>query len=178
MKRLEIKVHARPDLSYLSSLEGAQSLAEAVAPRLNKIAVVGSEVAALEGGEHLGLETTRGDRGEILNEVAVALQQAGYTFVKAEITEIVNRAIQSGVIGLLGFGGGAHAKTKNPYITVVTALLGYWAGMEVGARMESIAARHLYRWIPGRGWVAVELTDSTPVPAGAVQVQVPTPFHA
>lgn len=172
MSHLAIRVHARPELRYLSLLEGAPSLAHALAPHLEKVAVVEAGPAP-EGGEHLGLETARADREEILNEIALALQQAGYYFVKAEVSEIVDEAVQWGVSGLLSLGGAAGLKTKNPFVTIAAAALGYWAGREAGAKVQSVANTHLYRWFPDRGWVA-----TLPREAAPAEQQASEPLYA
>jgi hypothetical protein len=146
-------------------------LAHAVGQGLEQIAVIGG-AAAPEGGELLRLETPRGDREEILNEIVLALQQAGYHFVKAEIAEIVDEAVRTSVAGVLTLGGIAGAKTRNPLITLTAAAVGGWAGAVAGAQVQSVASRHLYRWLPSEGWVTTDLGISSS-PAIAQQPAAP-----
>lgn len=136
--------------------------AEVLAARLAGDAVI-HEFAPHQSGSHLvtvGLQRDRDSHEEALNELLLAAQELGYTFVEGEITKVADRAIEMAVG--LGVGGlGAGSTTENGELAVIAAAIGWVVGLFVGANMQKVEVIYRVQWT-GAGW---HLTRVTPQPA-------------
>jgi NAD(P)-dependent dehydrogenase (short-subunit alcohol dehydrogenase family) len=135
---------------------------ESLASRLAGDAVV-QRFAAHPSGAHVvsvGLRRDRESHKEALNELLLAVQELGYTFVEAEITRIADRAIEMAVG--LGVGGlGAGSATDNAELALLGAGVGWVVGLLVGANMEKVEVLYRVQWTSA-GW---HLTPTSPQPA-------------
>jgi hypothetical protein len=148
------KVRLEPML-WRSAVLTPESLAE----RLAGDAVI-QGFASHPSGSHLvniGLHRDRDSHQEALNELLLAAQELGYTFVEAEITKIADRAIEMAVG--LGVGGlGAGSTTENGELAVIGAAIGWVVGLFVGANLQKVELMYRVQWT-NAGW---HLTGVTP----------------
>lgn len=91
-----------------------------------------------------------------IEEIAVALQQAGYSLLDAEVDELVDRSVDAMVASALAIGGGTGVVTKNPIASAVAAIIAAVLAREVESRIRRFEV--VYRFVPSpRGWVAEPL---------------------
>jgi hypothetical protein len=132
---------------------------ELLAGRMADDAMI-KEFAPHSSGAHIvsiGLQRDRDSHEEALNELLLAAQELGYTFVEGEITKIADRAIEMAVG--LGVGGlGAGSTTENGELAVIAAAIGWVVGLFVGANMEKVEVVYGVQ-LTNTGW------HLTPVPA-------------
>lgn len=159
MHTFAYKLNLDPMLRFPAELT-AGSLAE----HLAKDAVIrefgtypdGSSIVRVE------LQRDRDSHEEALNELLLAVQKVGYSFAKAEITKIADRAIEMAIRGGVG-GLGAGSTTKNREIAAYSAVVGWFAGLFVGANMTKVEV--IYRaQRTSTGWDFIRVA---PQPAAA-----------
>lgn len=151
------KVKLEPMLSHSAALTP-----ELLAQRLAGDAVI-HEFALHPSGAHaatIGFQHERETHEEALNELLLAAQEVGYTFVEGEITQIADRAIEMAVG--FGVGGlGAGSTTENGELAVIGAAIGWVVGLFVGANMQKVEVMYRVQWTD-TGW---HLTRVAPQPA-------------
>lgn len=155
MNRYSLQLRVRPSLYYGSLLEGSPNLAQALEQALFG-AVIGELRPALEGGELLDVALHRPTHEQAVNEIAAATERFGYSLIEAEVSEIVDKAVQGIVVGACS-GGALGLATKNPYLELFAAIVGAAAGAKAGSMIELVRARYRYRRSPAGGWVVTEL---------------------
>jgi hypothetical protein len=105
-------------------------------------------------GSHLVnivLQRDRDSHEDALNELLLAAQELGYTFVESEITKVADRAIEMAV-GLGSMGGlGAGSTTENGELAAIGAAVGWVVGLFVGAKMKKVEIMYRVQWT-GTGW--------------------------
>lgn len=164
MSRYRIRFHGRPELRYASLLGEASSLGQALAPLLDTIGDI--EFRPAQGGETVQLVLSRPSRDEVFNDVVVAVQRLGYSMVEAEIREVVTRTVEGAICGSLGTGA-VGSTIKNPYLTLLAAVIGAVAGAKAGSLVEVASTKHRYQWFPATGWVVREAGAPQGVSAAA-----------
>lgn len=129
------------------------------------------EFATHPSGAHLvniGLQRDRDSHEEALNELLLAAQELGYTFVEGEITKIADRAIEMAV-GLGGVGGlGAGSTTENGKLAVLAGAVGWVVGLFVGATMKKVEVMYRVQWT-SNGWRLTRVTPQSAPPRPALQ---------
>jgi hypothetical protein len=126
--------------------------AELLAGRLPGDAVI-REFASHSSGAHLVSVALRRDRDsheEALNELLLAAQELGYTFVEGEITRIADRAIET-AFGFSVGGLGVGSATEKGELAVMGAFVGWCVGLLVGANLEKVEVMYSAQWT-GAGW--------------------------
>jgi hypothetical protein len=156
MKRY--KVEATPSrVAYHGPNYTASGLAEALG-RLIGEAVI--EVASSPAPPQLRVDFRRETADEALEDLRAAVAQLGLTLVEAEVSEMVDHAVEGMLIGFLG--GGTTGSRKNPYIAFLLALAGAAAGAKAGSMLQTVAMEYTARFLPGAGWAR---TDGTLIAA-------------
>lgn len=157
------KLKLGPMLRYPSALT-----VESLAARLADDAVI-QEFASHPSGAcvvNVGLQKDHDSHEDALNELLWAVQELGYSFAEAEITKIADRAIEMAVGGGLS-GLGAGSTTKNGEIAAFAGVVGWFAGLLIGAQMEKVEV--IYRaQRTGTGWHLVRVVPQ-PAPRPALQ---------
>jgi hypothetical protein len=106
------------------------------------------------------LQRDRASHEEALNELLLAAQQVGYSFVDGEITSVADRAIETAIAGGV-VGGGAGASTQNREAAALGGFLGWVAGLIVGAKLEKVEVLYRVQWTP-IGWRLVPVREAAP----------------
>jgi hypothetical protein len=88
---------------------------------------------------------------EVLNQILVAVQELGYSFVEGEILKVADRAIETAVLGGLG-GFGVGTASKNPDVAWLATVAGWFGGLFAGSQMEKVEVIFQVR-LTSRGWV-------------------------
>jgi hypothetical protein len=113
-------------------------------------AVLREIVQGSYGRYEVDLQLQRPSHEEALNEILVAAQQLGYSWVQATVTEWADNAVGGFVIGGLG-GTAAGASSSNGETGIVLAILGAIVGTVVGSFIDSIKIAYEVHWTPS-GW--------------------------
>jgi hypothetical protein len=107
----------------------------------------------------LELALNRPSHEDALNEIAVALQQLGYSWLDATITEWADNMFGGAIVGALGCGTvGANSDAATG---ALAALVGLLIGAVVGSLINTVKVVYTVHWTGG-GW---RLTPATPPPA-------------
>jgi hypothetical protein len=125
---------------------------EALAGRLAGDAVV-REFAPHPAGGHVvtvALQRDRDSHEDALNELLLAAQELGYSFVEVEITRIADRALEM-AFGLCVGGLGVGSTTESAELVMLGAGLGWVVGLLVGANMEKAEILYRVQWT-SQGW--------------------------
>ncbi len=142
------------------------TLAESLEGRLGTAARVVS--AAIEGGQqqpvvveyNLGGEGRFASHEQVVNFVAVAMQEAGLYAVRAVVSEVVRHyvtgAVASGATALL------CTKDANPWVTLAATVVATGAGAFAGGRVEEEVARYEARRHPYGGWAWYQVAPTPP----------------
>jgi hypothetical protein len=114
-----------------------------------------------QGSYKLDLRLKRADHYEALNDIFLAAQQLGYSIVEATVTEWVDQAVESAIVGLLS-GGALGSASENPEIALVAALIGGLAGAVAGSRVRKV--KIAYQVVPRypSGWTLKEIPQKQP----------------
>jgi hypothetical protein len=172
MKKYVIKSRVRSDAFYGSLLGEAYSVADVIED-LNEAITVTEWFEHLEGGEQLTLSLRSTERDRALNEVLALVQELGYSLLDAEVSEIVDKAVEGAVVGLFG-GGALGSTTKSPALALVGGLAGALAGSKAGSMIETVGARHRYQWFPASGWIVTDVTiEARPEQMASAPVHFP-----
>ena len=116
---------------------------------------------AFESGNVIGLRMMkmmsggRDSHEEALNELLLAAQGIGYTFVEVEIAKIADRALE------MAFGGGVSglgigSRTETAEGAVLGTLAGWCIGLLVGANMKKVEVMFRVQRTSA-GWRLVEV---------------------
>jgi len=117
------------------TLWGARPLThEAVADALAGVVIRRLETDAY-GRVALDLAMRRPTHTDALDEIAFAVQDLGYSFVQATVTEWVSSLVEGLLIGAVG-GGGAGAAAKDPGFAFLAGIAGAVAGGLVGSSVQ------------------------------------------
>jgi hypothetical protein len=147
----------------------AELTVESLAARLAEDAVI-QEFAEHPSGAcvvNVGLQKDRDSHEDALNELLWTVQELGYSFVEAEITKIADRAIEMAVGGCVG-GLGLGSTTENDQIAGLGAVVGWLAGLFIGAKMEKVEV--IYRaQRTGTGWHLVRVVPQPTAARPALQ---------
>jgi hypothetical protein len=141
------KLKLGPMLRYPSALT-----VESLAARLAEDAVI-QEFTPHSSGScivDVGLQRDRDSHEDALNELLFIVQETGYSFVEAEITKIADRALEMAVGGGIG-GLGTGSATKNGEIAAFAGVVGWFAGLLIGAQMEKVEVIYRAQRTP-TGW--------------------------
>ena len=93
----------------------------------------------------LDVELNRFTHEEAIEEIAVAVQQLGYSIVEGEIVEWVDAGLKAALIGLVA-GAGFGAATGSPVAALAAGVAGGLIGQWVGSCLRS--AEVIYRVHP------------------------------
>lgn len=93
-----------------------------------------------------------------LNEIAVALQQLGYAWLDASITEWADNMLGGAIVGCLG--GGTAGANSDKVTALLSAFVGALVGAVVGSAINSVKVVYTVHWT-GVGW---ELRPVAPAP--------------
>jgi hypothetical protein len=84
----------------------------------------------------IGLE--RESHPDALNELLLAVQSIGYTFVEGEITKVADRALEMAVGGGATGLGIVGSASQNGEAALIAGTAGWLLGLFVGANMEKV----------------------------------------
>jgi len=102
--------------------------------------------------EYLSLQLRRDEHLQAVNEISEAVQRLGYTLLNIEISELVGQTVEATVFSAAGTGGVVHAKTDNPLLTLLAAIVGGFVANRVAAQLRRYEV--VYRFAPSpSGWV-------------------------
>jgi hypothetical protein len=137
---------------------------ESLAERLARDALIHEFAPHPSGGHVVGitLQRDRESHEEALNELLLAAQELGYTFVEAGITRVADRALEMAVGCCVG-GLSAGASTEKGEAAAIGAVAGWLFGLFVGANMKKIEVMYEARWTEA-GWKIVRV-DPEPAPS-------------
>lgn len=123
------KLKLGPMLRYPAALT-----AESLTSRLAEDAAI-QELSP--GLVSVALQRDRDSHEDALNELLWSVQELGYSFAEAEITKIADRAIEMAIGGGIS-GLGAGSTSKNGEIAAFGAVVGWLAGLFIGANMTKV----------------------------------------
>jgi hypothetical protein len=123
-------------------------------------AIVHSIVPGDRGGHDLHVQLQRPTHEEALNDLLVAVQRFGYSWVEATVTEWADNMLAGFLLGGLG-GGTAGASSGDGGTSLALAAIGSVVGAVIGSFIDSVKVVYAVHW-NGMGWQLVELA---PVPA-------------
>lgn len=105
--------------------------------------------AADDGSLVVELFLDRPSHETALNEIAVALQQLGYAWLEASITEWVDDIIGGAIVGCLG--GGAAGANGDKLTALLSAAIGALIGAMVGSTINNTKVVYTVHWTEA-GW--------------------------
>lgn len=105
--------------------------------------------AADDGSLVVELFLDRPSHETALNEIAVALQQLGYAWLEASITEWADNMIGGAIVGCLG--GGTAGVNSDRLTALLSAAIGALIGAVVGSAINSIKIVYTVQRT-GAGW--------------------------
>jgi hypothetical protein len=125
---------------------------ELVAERLASDALVHGFASHPSGSRvvSVGLQRDRDSHEEALNELLLAVEEVGYTFVEAEITKIADRALEMAFGGSVG-GLGIGSRTETAEGAVLGTMAGWCIGLLVGANVKKVEIMYRVQWTSA-GW--------------------------
>lgn len=133
-------------------------------------AIEGVVVHELSRDEHgnnfVNVELQRSSHEEALNEILVAVQQLGYSWLEASVTEWTDHAVGGFFFGSLG-GGSAGVSTGEGAVGLFLTVLGAITGAVIGSFIESVKIVYEVQWT-GFGWQLVQVHPA-PSPAFGAQ---------
>jgi len=160
------RVHLQPQ-PHRALVYGAEPFAADQLIGALEGAVLREVVQGVHGRYEVDLQLQRTTHEEALNEILVAAQQFGYSWLQATVTEWADNAVGGFVIG--GFGGtAAGASTSNGEASIVLAILGAIVGMVVGSFIDSVKIVYEVHWT-SVGWRLVS-QQPREVPATTLRV--------
>lgn len=127
--------------------------------------VVREAVSGNRGDTFLNLQLQRQTHEQALNEILVALQQLGYSWLEASVTEYVDNALGGLLVGG-GAMGTAGFSTGDSSFGLMLTVLGALVGIVVGSLIESKKVVYEVTWT-GFGW---QLVQVHPAPASRVGI--------
>jgi hypothetical protein len=137
-----------PGIADLTGNTFTQALAGAVVKQL---------VATPDGGYDVHVTVTRPSHEQALEEIWSVLQQAGYNYVQAAVTEWVTSAVEGAGAGCLA-GAGLGSTTKNVEKTLLSLIIGGIVGAALGSfRETATASYHAHRNDIYGGWQLLPL---------------------
>jgi len=148
------RVHLQRQPHYALLHDGQSFSADALTSAVQG-AVVREVLQAAHGGYVVDIQLHRSSHEEALNDILVAAQQLGYSWLQATVTEWADNALGGFVVGGLG-GGVAGSSSGDGTVRFFVALLGSIAGAVIGSFINSVKVVYEVRWTP-TGWQLVEV---------------------
>jgi hypothetical protein len=93
----------------------------------------------------------RDSHHEALNELLIAAQELGYSFVEAEITKVADRALEMALGGGITGAGVVGSSSQNGEAAFLAGLAGWAVGLLIGAGMEKVEVIYEVQWT-NAGW--------------------------
>jgi hypothetical protein len=120
-------------------------------------AVVKEIVATPDGGYNVHVALNRQTHEQALEAIWGVLQQAGYSYVQAIVTEWVTSAVEGAMLGGLS-GTAVGSRTKDAGTTVLSLIVGGIVGAALGSLRETaqVTYRAHRNYVYG-GWQLVQL---------------------
>jgi hypothetical protein len=140
---------------YHGLLHGLQPLSANSLVNSIEGVVVRELVNGNPGELSIDLQLQRLSHEQALNEILVAVQELGYSWLQATITEWADNAVGGFVLGGLGCGA-AGASSGNSEAGLFLAVVGAVVGAVLGSYVESVKVIYEVHWTP-TGWRLVEL---------------------
>lgn len=158
------RVHLQPQPHRLLS-NGAPFSAAALVSAVEG-AVLREVVQGSNGRYEIDLQLQRRSHEQALNDILVAAQQLGYSWVQATVTEWADNAVSGLVLGGLG-GAAGGTSTGSGEVAAMLALVGAVVGAVVGSFIASVKVMYEAHWTP-TGWqlVALQPAPAAPAPLG------------
>jgi hypothetical protein len=136
----------------------AQSLANAI-----EGAAVREITQGDRGDQIVDLQLQRSSHEEALNEILVVVQQLGYAWLEATVTEWADNTVGGALIGFVG-GGTAGSTSEDGAVSLGLAVIGSLIGAVIGSFIERERVVYVVHW-NGSGWVLTPLAPApTPTP--------------
>jgi hypothetical protein len=160
------RIRVRPHRYHGLVAAGARPLSpQILSESINGVVV--RQVAQNEFGDHVvDLQLQRPSHEDALNEILLVVQQLGYSWLEATVTESVDNAIGGALIGLLG-GGVGGAASGDGGVAAGLAFIGLLVGAAVGSFFDQVKVIYeVHR--TATGWVFTQLTPKT-MPATPVR---------
>lgn len=155
------RLQIQPDVRHALAGQAVPSLTEdAVAQNLAGVVI--RELATTGWGPSaIDLHLQRPTHEEALNDIAVAVQELGYSIVEATVSEWADALVEGAVIGALG-GGAIGSASQDPGVVLVAALAGTIAGAVAGSRIKNLEVIYQVQWTRASGWVLTPLPQQHP----------------
>jgi hypothetical protein len=132
--------------------------------------IEGVVVRELVQGNHgellIDVRLQRPSHEQALNEILIAVQELGYSWLQATITEWADNALGGFVLGGLGCGA-AGASSGNSEAGVFLALVGAVVGAVIGSCFDSVKVVYEVHWTPS-GWHMVEVSPQQAPASGSL----------
>jgi hypothetical protein len=157
--RIHIQPQAHRSLYFGGQPFSPDALASAIEGAVLRQAVQGNH-----GCYEVDLQLQRPTHEQALNEILVAVQQLGYSWLQATVTEWADNALGGLVLGGLG-GATAGTSSAGGEAGMGFGILGAIVGMVVGSFIDSVKVVYEVHWTP-TGWKLVEQQPQA-VPAAA-----------
>lgn len=151
------RLHAQSNFPRGFGWPGVQDLTIGTFTQALAGAMVKELVATPDGGYEVHIALTRPTHEQALDEIWSVLQQAGYNYAEAVVTEWVTSAVEGALAGGLG-GTAVGSRTKDAGTTIVSLIIGGLVGAAIGSLKETVKrsfqARRNYLY---GGWEFLQL---------------------
>jgi hypothetical protein len=158
------RIVVRPDIRYaLSAGISGPVERELTAEMLNAVAgVVVRDLSRTPRGHRVvDVQLERPSHEAALDEIVRALQQLGFSYVEATVSEWASNTVD-GIVAGAGSGGLLGIPSKNPVVALIGALAGAVIGGLIGSEAREIVAQYQVRWTPRAGWVFTKVPHQQP----------------
>ncbi len=102
-------------------------------------------------GHMADIALERESHQEALNELLIAAQELGYSFVEAEITKVADRALEMAFGGGITGAGVVGSSSQNGEAAFLAGMAGWAVGLLIGAGMEKVEVIYEVQWT-NAGW--------------------------
>jgi hypothetical protein len=127
-------------------------------------ALGGAIVREISQGDHgnyfVDLQLRRDSHEQALNEILIAVQNVGYSWVEATVTEWADETASGALAGFVG-GGIAGGSSGDGGAALLLGLFGALVGAAVGSFIERHKVVYTVHWT-ARGWVLQPQTQQAP----------------
>ena len=162
------RIRVQPHSYYSVIAAGAGPLSAKSLARSIEGATVREIAQGDQNDEFIDLELQRPTHEQALNDILVVLQQFGYSWLEATVTEWADNTLGGGLLGFVGCGA-AGVSSGDGGVGLASALVGALIGAAVGSFIDSAKVVYVVHW-NGSGWV---LTPLAPAPEQTPAVQPP-----
>ncbi len=115
------------------------------------------------GDQAIDVELARDSHEQALNEILIAVEQLGYSWLKASVTEWADNALAGAIFGCAG-GGSVGASSGSGEAGLLGALLGLVVGAVIGSLIDHVKLIYELQW-NGVAWTLVQVQ---PAPVAAL----------